>query len=95
MAEALRVVIAGGGTLDVHLLHQLAAMGANLVGADGGGDVIAAAGLVPDAIIGDFDSLIDPQAWEARTRGYRRQPGSIAGGTESLRPRPAVPRRGG
>lgn len=62
------LVIVGGGALDVHLLHQLAAGGAHLVGADGGGDVIAAAGLVPEAIIGDFDSLIDPTQWDARTR---------------------------
>jgi thiamine pyrophosphokinase len=62
------LVIVGGGALDVHLLHELAAAGAHLVGADGGGDVIAAAGLVPEAIIGDFDSLTDPAQWDARTR---------------------------
>ena len=62
------LVIVGGGALDVHLLHQLAAAGAHLVGADGGGDAIAAAGLVPEAIIGDFDSLVDPAQWDARTR---------------------------
>ena len=39
-----------------------------LVGADGGGDAIGAAGLVPAAIIGDLDSLIDRAGWEARTR---------------------------
>jgi len=62
------LLIVGGGALDVHLLHRLAATGAHLVGADGGGDVIRAAGLVPEAIIGDFDSLADPDDWEARTR---------------------------
>jgi thiamine pyrophosphokinase len=61
------LVIVGGGAVDTHLLHQLAAEGANLVGADGGGDVIRDAGLVPDAIIGDFDSLTDPAGWDART----------------------------
>ena len=65
------LVIVGGGALDVHLLHQLAATGAHLVGADGGGDVIAAAGLVPEAIIGDFDSLANPEGWDARTRLVR------------------------
>ena len=31
-------------------------------------DAIAAAGLRPEAIIGDLDSLEDPQAWRGRTR---------------------------
>jgi len=62
------LVIVGGGALDVHLLHHLAASGAHLVGADGGGDAIAAGGLVPEVIIGDFDSLIDADRWDARTR---------------------------
>ena len=47
--------------------RDLAARGAHLVGADGGGDVIARAGLHPEAIIGDFDSLEDPDAWEGKT----------------------------
>jgi thiamine pyrophosphokinase len=62
------LVVVGGGALDPHLLHRLAAEGAHLVGADGGGDIIRAAGLVPEAIIGDFDSLADRSAWDARTR---------------------------
>jgi len=65
------LVIVGGGALDVDLLRQLAAEGAHLVGADGGGDVIAAADLVPAAIIGDFDSLADASAWEGPTRLIR------------------------
>ena len=65
------LVIVGGGALDVHLLHRLSAAGAHLVGADGGGDVIRAAGLLPEAIIGDFDSLADAADWDARTRLVR------------------------
>jgi len=65
------LVIVGGGALDEHLLRKLAAEGAHLVGADGGGDVIRGAGLVPEAIIGDFDSLADPQSWDARTKLVR------------------------
>jgi thiamine pyrophosphokinase len=65
------LVIVGGGTLDAHLLRQLAAKGAHLVGADGGGDAIAAAGLVPEAIIGDLDSLADPEGWPIATRVVR------------------------
>jgi|GEM_PF-269536 len=62
------LVVVGGGALDTHLLHRLAAEGAHLVGADGGGDAIRQAGLVPEAIIGDFDSIADRTGWDARTR---------------------------
>lgn len=65
------LVIVGGGAFDEYLLHQLAANGAHLVGADGGADVIRAAGLRPQAIIGDFDSLEDPADWDERTRLVR------------------------
>jgi len=65
------LVIVGGGALDEHLLHKLAAEGAHVIGADGGGDVIRAAGLVPEAIIGDFDSLADPLSWDTRTKLVR------------------------
>lgn len=61
------LVVVGGGLLDLDLLHRLSARGADLVGADGGGDVIAEAGLVPRAIIGDFDSLADPHGWTEET----------------------------
>jgi thiamine pyrophosphokinase len=65
------VVAVGGGPVDAELLQRLAGAGGHLVGADGGGDVIAAAGLRPIAIIGDLDSLADPSAWDARTRIIR------------------------
>ncbi|WP_178371391.1 thiamine diphosphokinase [Devosia limi] len=62
------IAIVGGGAVEPQLLAALAARGVALVGADGGGDVIGAAGLVPAAIIGDLDSLADRAGWEARTR---------------------------
>ena len=62
------IAIVGGGSVDAATLRALAARGVEMVGADGGGDVIGAAGLVPAAIIGDLDSLADPAHWEARTR---------------------------
>lgn len=65
------LVIVGGGTVDVALLQELAAGGAYLVGADGGGDAIHAAGLVPGAIVGDLDSLADPGGWGPETRIIR------------------------
>jgi thiamine pyrophosphokinase len=62
------MAIVGGGAVDANLLVELAERGVMLVGADGGGDAIGAAGLVPAAIIGDLDSLTDRAGWEARTR---------------------------
>lgn len=62
------LVIVGGGTVDADLLRELYASGGRLVGADGGADVIVAAGLRPEVIIGDFDSLKDPASWLGKTR---------------------------
>jgi len=62
------LVIVGGGTVDVELLRELYVNGAHLVGADSGADAIAAAGLKPEAIIGDFDSLADVNDWRGKTR---------------------------
>lgn len=50
------------------LLTDLARRGVALVGADGGSDAIGALGLVPEAIVGDLDSLTDRAEWERRTR---------------------------
>jgi thiamine pyrophosphokinase len=62
------IAIVGGGAIDPELLRELAGRGVALVGADGGGDAIGDAGLVPVAIIGDLDSLLDRAGWERRTR---------------------------
>lgn len=62
------LVIVGGGTVDVDLLRELYASGARIVAADSGADQVAAAGLKPEAIIGDFDSLKDPASWLGKTR---------------------------
>jgi thiamine pyrophosphokinase len=65
------LVIVGGGTVDLDLLRDLYLSGAHLVGADGGADQIVAAGLKPEAIIGDFDSLKNVDEWLGRTRLLR------------------------
>jgi thiamine pyrophosphokinase len=65
------LAIVGGGAVDMALLRELATAGVHLVGADGGGDVIAAAGLVPEAIIGDLDSITDAGSWGPATRVIR------------------------
>jgi thiamine pyrophosphokinase len=62
------LVIVGGGAVDIELLRELYASGARIVGADGGADQVAAAGLRPEIIIGDFDSIIDPLKWLGKTR---------------------------
>ncbi|QYO76216.1 thiamine diphosphokinase [Devosia salina] len=62
------LAIVGGGTVDSALLHELAARNVALIGADGGGNTIGAAGLVPEAILGDLDSIEDRAGWETRTR---------------------------
>jgi thiamine pyrophosphokinase len=65
------LVIVGGGMLDDALLRTLHASGARLVGADGGADRIAAAGLMPELIVGDMDSLADPASWAGKARLLR------------------------
>lgn len=62
------LAIVGGGTVEPGLLETLVARGFALIGADSGGDTIGAAGLVPDAIIGDLDSLASREEWASRTR---------------------------
>jgi thiamine pyrophosphokinase len=62
------LVIVGGGRLDEDLLRELYASGGHIVGADGGADQIVAAGLKPELIIGDFDSLKSPHSWLGKTR---------------------------
>jgi len=62
------MVVVGGGTVDFEVLRQLHAAGGHLVGADGGADQIAAAGLKPELIVGDLDSLKSPASWLGRTR---------------------------
>src|SRR6218665_224524 len=62
------LVIVGGGAVDHDLLRDLYVSGGHLVGADGGADEIVAAGLTPEVIIGDFDSLKNVDGWLGRTR---------------------------
>ncbi len=58
------VLLLGGGWCPVEEVRALAQRCAALVAADGGSDRALAAGLVPDAVIGDMDSLSP----EARSR---------------------------
>lgn len=65
------LLIVGGGPVDLELLRELYLTGAHLVGADGGADEIVRAGLMPEAIVGDMDSLNNPDGWLGRTRMLR------------------------
>ncbi len=66
-----RLVIVGGGDFDAGLLRRLAGEGALVVGADGGADAAFAAGVTPELVIGDLDSLSDAEAWRGRARVLR------------------------
>ena len=57
------VTLAGGGALDRQMLDEALALAPALVAADGAADRLAGWGLVPEAVIGDMDSLADPAAW--------------------------------
>jgi len=65
------LIIVGGGVVDHELLRNLYVSGGHLVGADGGADEIVRAGLAPEAIVGDMDSLANPDGWLGRTRLVR------------------------
>lgn len=65
------LVVVGGGTVDHDLLKHLHESGAAIVAADGGALACAIADVMPDAIIGDIDSLTDVSEWSAKTAVYR------------------------
>ncbi|MEM9970290.1 MAG: thiamine diphosphokinase [Pseudomonadota bacterium] len=51
------VTLVGGGPLPAGALAAALGLGPRIVAADGGAAAVMAAGHVPDAVIGDFDSL--------------------------------------
>jgi thiamine pyrophosphokinase len=65
MATATHALVVADGDVDLNLLTALAADDdVTIVAADGGAARVLGAGLVPDVVVGDFDSL--PQADRAR-----------------------------
>ncbi len=59
-----RVTLLGGAGFDPGVLRACLGLAPGLVAADGAARDALAAGLVPDAVIGDFDSLdADTRAW--------------------------------
>ena len=59
------VTVVGGGIIDVAMIEDARRIAPILVAADGGADRLAALRLSPAAVIGDMDSLRDPEAWRA------------------------------
>ena len=54
------VVAIGGGDVDYDMLRSLAAL-RPVVAADGGADIALDAGIMPRLVIGDLDSILDPE----------------------------------
>lgn len=65
------LVIVGGGVVDGALLLALKKRGAHIVAADSGAHACEAVNLVPDAIIGDLDSLRNRAEWTQRTQVFQ------------------------
>jgi thiamine pyrophosphokinase len=57
-------LIVGAGPFDLRLVERLAGRGFALVAADGSADELMLAGLTPEFIIGDFDSISDAAAFK-------------------------------
>ncbi len=60
------VVLVGGGDLNLAALNGLSSRGWPLVAADGGANSLRDLDVTPAAIIGDMDSLDDPEHWRSR-----------------------------
>lgn len=62
------VILLGGGEIDAAMPARLAARGYPVLAADGGANYLRDGDLLPEAILGDLDSLDDRSFWEARTQ---------------------------
>lgn len=62
------VTLAGGAAFSAALLARALAFGPRIVGADGGADRLLRHGVVPEAVIGDMDSISKPAQMRLRGR---------------------------
>lgn len=59
------VTLVGGGDFDLPMIEAARRHAPALVAADGGADRLASMRLSPHAVIGDMDSLAEPERWRA------------------------------
>lgn len=59
------VTVVGGGALDADMVAEARRLAPTLIAADGGADRLAEMRLTPEAVIGDMDSIADPERWRA------------------------------
>ena len=59
------VTLVGGGAVDRATVDEARAIAPELVAADSGADRLAGWGMVPAGVIGDMDSIGDPDRWRA------------------------------
>ncbi|VAW18005.1 Thiamin pyrophosphokinase, partial [hydrothermal vent metagenome] len=62
------LVIVGGGEVDTALLWRFRREGAAIIAADGGANICATKRIMPDAIIGDMDSIADKEYWQDKSK---------------------------
>ncbi len=62
------LVIVGGGEVDTALLWRFRREGAAIIAADGGANICAEKRIMPDAIIGDMDSIADAKYWQEKSK---------------------------
>lgn len=65
------VTLVGGGVLTRAMLDEALALAPELVAADGAADRLAGWGVSPAAVIGDMDSIADPERWRAMAQVVR------------------------
>src|SRR5690625_4923492 len=65
------VTLVGAGHLSREILDEALALAPELVAADRGADLLANLGLMPGTVIGDMDSISDPDRWEQMARLVR------------------------
>jgi thiamine pyrophosphokinase len=66
------VTLVGGGALDRAMLDEARALAPELVAADSGADRLAEWRLAPAAVIGDMDSIAEPERWRAGPTRFLR-----------------------
>jgi thiamine pyrophosphokinase len=57
------VTLVGAGAFDLEMVEAARRLAPVLIAADGGAERLAALRLAPQAVIGDMDSLADPERW--------------------------------